>query len=957
MKLWLGTTALHDIARHIQIIGQSSVREPAEAPQRERRSVRVRLEFRESSYLANRQLVEQVRAALKTPTTTLKWQDDSGATFVERWVIVTESDQGEDSAWGTHQQGLSFSFSYFNHSLTTNCLPATLQRKPSGAVKDLGAILKWSERLDVDAFHEQRDPRRRVMCVVTASGRLQGNTLATLDDGRNALLAQKNVLLDEIVAGTAFQMVYGSGANKFDKSVRLQRFTADVDQPHHTIEWSLQASFTRTPQEDDYAWVEYEVTSRETKSEGIVSLGLRGRIGASSKVKALAKLATLTSGAGSLIPAGYVKVNESLNDHQVSAADGDAYLELMFDLEYRDTTTIPCSVQKPDVGPALDLHVVERFADRYQSEMFDSMRPHRKRAGGLVGMSGRIFAADSLTLAQKQTELLAKKVALDALFDANKDVRLSYGAAGVVFNKIVRVVDWDCQVNRLKNQLEWSLSASYTRFPNEADYAICEFRLGTKENKAEGTVNLTLSGRIGAPTAEAARERLSRLRASVVPAGYALLNDNTDENKVSTESDRGSGPDRGDGTTFIQLDFNDEYQKTTGDVLTWTLRTTNSDDVKTGFVLTTYAGTVTAKGTSRDAAWLAAATMAETLGDNKFAFKVRSVVTENDKLFQTTGGIVFVSVEFTYEYQRKGAKTYIEVNAERAVDTFGQTTESVSGYIAAPDLVTAQAAYLTDVRNLPDYTSKLLLSERTPTKSQQTIKGVSGADQFDRYAFSFSVFIAKGAGETSMRYDIANQTNLQTLENLSTVSGQVYASSEAIATEFLNSFLGGLSLGTRHGTATRKAMYQTGGAVTGSGKVTAFMGYEFSESYMQKLTGLNGILECEVTEQVRYSGKRLVEKPIPGSVSLFQDTGTTPGQRIVTGRVKAATETACLIWAKKCRTLLITAAGQYEEAPVITKAHRFLPQTDGTVSGTGANVLCFEVSFEFKEFLPEFPFV
>ncbi len=964
MKLWLGSTALHDLARHLQVLSQASAREPAEAPQRERRTVRVRLEFREDSYLQNRQLVEQVRAALKTPTTSLKWQDDSGATFVERWVIIGDDDQPEgENAWGTYTQSITFSFIYFVHDLTTNCLPASLQRKPDGAVKDLGAILKWSDQLVVDRFHDMRDPRRTVMHLVTASGRLQGNTATTsLDTTRTALLVQKNALLDEIVAGKAFQLVYGTGATKFDKAVRVQRFTADVDQPNYCIEWNLTAQFTRHPDETDYAWMEYEVTSRETKSEGIVSLGLRGRIAASSDAKARATLLTITSGAGSVIPAGYVQVSESITPHSVTSADGAAFLEIIFDLDYRDTTSITCRVKKSGGATLLDLGVVERFATRYAAEMVDSMRKHRKRAGGVLTSSGRIFAADNLTLAAKQAELLAKKGALDALFDVNASIDLSYGNNAPDFNNVhsgtIRIADWDCQINRLRNCLEWSVQASYTRFPNESDYAVTEFRTGTRERKLEGDVLFTLSGRIGAPTAEAARERLARLRAAVVPAGYALLDENTQENKFSSESGRNSvGGDVGDGDTFTQLDFTDEYQKTTGDILTWSLKTTNADDVRTGFVLTTYSGSVTAKGTTRDAAWLAALTQAETLGAGKYPFQVRSTVTENDKFFQTTGGISFVAVDFAYEYQRKGLKVYLEVSAERTTDTFGQTTETINGYVAAPDLATAQAAYLTDVRNLAEYADKLLLNERAPTKSRQLIKDVVGADQFDRFSFSFAVFVSKTAGETAMEYSIQTSANLQTLEQTAVVTGRVLAPSEALALDHLTTYLATLDIGVRCGQPVRKANYQRGAKVSGSGTAEAFLGLEFTETYMQRLTGEDGILECEVTEQIRFSGQRIVEKAIPGGISLFQHTGTTPGQRVVSGRVKATTEVAALNWAKKCRALMLTAAALYEEAAVVTTSLKFIPRTDGTARGSGANVLSFETSFSFSEFLPEHPYV
>lgn len=957
MKLWLGNTALHELARHLQILGQTSAREPAEAPQRERRTVRVRLEFREDAYLHNAQLVEQVRTALRTPLTTLKWQDEAGPKYCERWVIVGDDDQPEgENAWGTHGQSLVFSFHYFIHTLTTNCLPATIRRQPNGATLDLGAILKWGETIDVERFHDQRDPRRKVMATLAISGRFQGNTLASLDDCRAGLFTAKDALVAELVAGTAFRLTYGvAGALKFDQVVRVQKFTADVDQVTHSLEWQLTALFTKTPGEDNYAWLEYDVVARETKSEGIVTLGLRGRVGASSETKARTALQELYTGPASLIPSGYVQTSTETTPHAVKSADGTAFTELLFDLEWRDTTTLPLVFRKAGGATDRDLGVVEKFSARRSTDFFDPLRSHRRRVGGVVNASGKIILADTLTVEAKQAELKVRKETLDAELVTKASIELSYGGADGIFpTRTVRVVDWDCQINRLRNCLEWSLSCAHTVFPNESDYALCEFRVGTRENKMEGTVNRTLSGFIGAPTLEAAQDRLTRLRAAVIGEGYVQIGDDPVASNVSLESDRNGNDanDQGDGTTFIRLDFSDEWQKVTGDLLTWALRITDQDDVKSGYVRTTYAGAVTARGATLEAATLTAETQAETLGAGKYPFLVSSNVTVNERLFQTSGGVVFVTVEFSYEYQRKGARVYLEVQAERGVDAFGRTTETVSGFVAAGTFTLAQAAYQTDVRAA--YATRLLLNERTPTLSQQSLAGVTGAAQFDRYSFAFTVHVPKTSTETAVEYSVRTTSDLQNLVQTSSVSGRIFAANRALADTLLDTLLEELNLGTPSGTRERHESHQRGPRVAGGGAVDAFLGLDFTETYVTRLTGLAGVLECEVTEMIRHSGTRWAEKPLPGGASLFQDTGTAPGQRQVSGRVRGTTETACLAWARKCRSLLVT--GAYEEPPVITTTFRFLPRTDGTPRGEGADVLVYEASFTFSEWLPAHPF-
>jgi hypothetical protein len=514
-------------------------------------------------------------------------------------------------------------------------------------------------------------------------------------------------------------------------------------------------------------------------------------------------------------------------------------------------------------------------------------------------------------------------------------------------------------LNRLKNCVEWSLSAGFTRFPNESDYALCEFQLTTRENKIEGTVILVLSGRIGAPSPEAAREKLGRLRGQLIPSGYVQISDNADDHRIDCEQNHSSpDQDQGDGPSYIQLTFNEEWQKTAGDVLTWTLRISDDDDVKSCFIRTTYAGTVQAKAGSIADAFTTAKAKAQDLGDGKYPFQIRSNITENERLFQTSGGVVFVTVEFSYEYQRKGDKTYTEVTSELSVDTFGLTTENVSGTIVAPTLAAAQAAYNTNIRNTTAYADALILNERTPTLAQQRLAdGTTELDRQDeRFAFSFQVLRAKTA--TSMSYTIEPHSDLQTLEKKTVVRGTIRAASKDAANAFLDQFLNGLGDLGKKLESDRPVEYQRGPAVNGTGNPEVFIALHFTETFIALLTGVSGILECEVTEQIQYSGDRIVEKPIPDGVSIMQKVGIVPGRRVVNARAVATTETAALTWVKKMRTQLLTGTGanaeKYEAPPQVSTTFRFLPQTDGTPRGNGANVRLYECQGTFTETLPEY---
>jgi hypothetical protein len=957
MKLIYNGVDLVPLATHFRVLQQATVREPADAPQRERVTVRVRFDFFEQTYADNASLMEQVRAALKTQQAVMLWQDDSGANYLERTVTAGDDESGEEAAarGGTYWQSLTFSFWYYNHDLVTNCLNASVKQGDDSL--DLGAVEKWEERLNVQRFDEMRDVRRMVDGGVSASGRWQGDTTQSIAQRRQSLLAQKDAMLLALTKGASVQLSFGS----FVQTVRVVDFKVDVNQPNNFIAWSLNVRFTRYPDESNYALCEFRLVTRENKSEGIPYLNFSGRIQAPTESAAREKLALLN---GALVPEDYILLHEETDVRSAESAsgnsgDGSTFLELSFTFEYRDASTVTTTFQRQGANtPTFDLGTVDKFADRYSTTLFDDLRPHRKRTAGMVTVSGKWYVAESLSPPQKQAALIARKQQLDAQLTTGISGRLVYGT---VFNQIVRILDFNADLNRLKNCVEWSLSAGFTRFPNESDYALCEFQLTTRENKLEGAVILALSGRIGAPSPETAREKLARLRGQLIPSGYAQISDNTDDHRIDCEQNRSSpAQDQGDGPSYIQLTFNEEWQKAAGDILSWTLRITDDDDVKSGFIRTTYAGAVQARAGSIADAFTTAKAKAEELGDNKYPFQIRSSVTENERLFQTSGGVVFVTVEFSYEYQRKGERTYTEVTSELSVDTFGLTTETVSGTIAAPTLAQAQAAYTTNIRNIPAYKDALILNERTPTLAQQRLAdGTTELARLDeRFSFSFQVLRAKSA--TSMAYSIEPHSDLQTLEKKTVVRGTVRAASKDVANAFLDQFLSGLGDLGKKVESDRPAEYQRGPAVNGTGNPEVFVALHFTETFIALLTGTTGILECEVTEQIQYSGDRIVEKPIPDGVSIMQKVGIVPGRRVVNARAVATTETAALTWVKKMRMQLLTGAGanseKYEAPPQVSTTFRFLPQTDGTPRGAGANVRLYECQGTFSETLPDYGF-
>lgn len=957
MKLIYLATDLATLGE-LRILGRSTRREPVESPQRERVEYRVRLDFFQSSFQANFGLLQQFAAALQSDQAQLQWTDDGGTTYENRPVTAGDSTMPADVLLkgGTHWQAVEFSFWYWNHNLTTSSLNGTFTRSGSAA-QDLGAIETWSERTVFERVDPLRDVRRSGVCTLTASGRWQADTTLPVAQRQAALQAKKDTLTTEMLLTGKGTLVYGT----LNQVVRVTEFTAAVNQPSNYLGWQLTVTFTRYPDEANYSLVELRVQRRENLAEGIQRLVLTGRVHAPTEAAANARLTAL---AAAIVPAGYATLGTEITPtiHQSnsdSGGDGETFTEINYTLEYRDTSGIALTYQRPVANaPAVDLGTVDGFSDKNSTTLFDEMRSVRKRAAGGVSFSGKWYAADALSDTAKRAQLLGQLATLKTELAKGASGTLVYGTA---FNQVVRVLDFDPHLNRLRNCIEWTLSASYTQYPNEADYALADLQLGTRENQTEGTVIKTLTGRIAAQSPEAARSKLARLRTALIPAGYLLQSNSDEERRVSSESNRTTPAlPQGDGDAFIELTVNDVWQKTAGgSVLEWTLRTITDKDVKSTTVRRSFTGTVRAAAATQPAAFAAAAAQADTLGNNKYPLLFRSSLTVLDRLFQTTGGQIFVNVEFTYDYETQNDTSYLEVTSTRSTDNYGVDTESVSGYVAAPSVAAAEAVYQANVRSLPLFAGALVVSERKPTLNQATILGAGTLEQ--RYDFSLQLLRPKAVGTNSLRYDLSVSPDFRTNELITTMSGTVWGATQAEAEAFLQSAITGLGLtGVLMGNP-RTPHFRKGPGVGGSAAVDLFESMDFSVTYVSLFTGAAGILETEVNEDLVYSGQRNIERPIPDGPSIIQQAGTTCGIRTVTVRCRATTKAAADAYVRGIRSALLLSlnggsAVAFEDPPRLGARYVALPRTALVVAGAGANAVAYEVSGTFSERIPELAF-
>lgn len=942
----------------------------------------VTIDTYESSFAGNEALLEQARAALKTQHQQLIWTDDEVAlTYVDQTATV--SSQGASEEWGTWNQSLPIEFQFFEN-LNPEAVPLgiTLANADLVEVGDagtgdkaqyaLGAVTRWRDEIVEDLVQPTRTARRMPALRVRVEGVFRANPQEPLADRRTFLMTTRNRLVAGLTTGAAATLLYASQP-ALNLPVTVENFVCELDQHAHGISWSLTAVTVLYPDLGNYAFGDWTVTERDgtqgldnlAGNTGEMMLTLAGRILAATKAQALAKLATVRDMVrGSH---GYNvsrTIRAEIGDVVADTPDGSTHVELTFTIEWSRSRSdvLLCTFTKSGAGGSpVNLGKVLGFAHRYSARRFNEQRSQRAYAGGQVTLRGVFLASQTIGVEGRRAQLASEAAALRAAVNS-ADGTLVYGGAAQtsVFNKVVRVEDFTAEPNQLLNGLDWSLTAVYSEFPNEAGYATVEYTVTPREATEDGDETLMLAGRILAQSEAAARSKLDSVRATVLAAnGYAatqVLRRESQASSVFANGDKTTGlTEAADGTTFTELTFNEEYRrrKSAATAVSWTLRSSDAEETRNGFIVTTYAGTVTASGATASAAYAAASAKALALGGNKHPFLLRATQTWSSRQTRTDNAVEFVSLEFAYEYQRKGTRQYFEISVESLRETFGSDGERATGFIVAADEVTARAFYGVQVK--PLWSAQRVRDERTSAARAR----LDGEDHFVRLDFQLSAFTPKAARAT-VRYGIEVDRDYLTLEQLTTISGSCWANGVRAANETVDELLG-----LAQGTNVRDRRVQDMEYVEqDSDRPTRMRGYlvklDFSISFAMKLTGVDGILSCEVTEEVEFSGTRWVVQDLPrnasggGGVSVVQDAGVEAGRRRVSGSVTAATEAAALAWANTQRGLLTgdNNGNRYELPPRRGVTFAFVARTDGVARGNGANVQVFRVAFEWGEILP-----
>jgi hypothetical protein len=961
MNLLYNGFAVHEIGEFTI----SSSREYEEG-QRAKVTLKVAVTLFERTYADNYALVTSLKAALLTREAVLQWTDtDTQEDYVNQTVTLQSDDLPDE--WGTYQMSFNLVFVYYEQNLTTNNLP--LVYSPGSSPVTLGNVSKFSETVTSERFSPYHSHRSMVKGKIAVSGFLLTDTTASLDDRRTDLIALEQALKTAL-ASKEGTLQFGPSGSVFNQTVRVEEFTAEIDQLHYAVNWSFSASYTLFPDESNFATVEYQADQKD-QNTGEQFLSITGKIVSGTEAAARTKLAALIPTV--LAQYGYNTASQQQrNDstaHQVSAnADGDFFTELSFTLEYRrwrsDNQT--ATFQKTGGSTPIPFGNVRTWDYHYTARRFNDQRSQRQRAGGSISATGTWLGDPTLSLSARRTALLAAQAAMVNEVN-NADGTLVYGP----FSQVVRIEDLRAEINQAMTGIDWSFTATWSLFPSESGYATVDFTVAQNSNAEDGEETLSFAGTILAPDEALARTKLGTLRTTMLTTyGYNINQQLRPQSTVRSVYANGdatqtlAGHEASDGTTFIELTFSEEYRRRRSSLVSWTMGTNSRSDISTGLMLTTFSGTVVASGSSVSAAYATAlakaavlgAGMESTVGGN--AFMRNSQINWDQRQIQSGNVVEFVRLSFNYEYQSKLAtgQAYLEVNTDTNVETFGTDSITVSGYVIATDAATAATLYGSQVRTA--FNTSLIQGERK-TQSKVLAQNSGGFTQQDiRLDFSFNVFSPKASGTVNYRYGISVSNDYLTLLSTTRIRGSVYALNAAAAATALAALMTGLGLGT-----VLREEHSTDSEYTSASAITGFIKYDFEQEFQNRITGISGVLEMKVTEAVKFSGVRWVVQPIPrasdgtGGVSIPQDAGLQEGSRTIRGSVTAATTAAAVSWARQQRALLTgdDNGNNYPQPEELEIEYVFVPRVDGVAIGSSANVQLYRINFGFSEILPYYP--
>ena len=965
MKLFYDTVPVHELGE-FTVSQRREVEGAPDAPQRFKVVTTLVLNTFAASYSANAGLLAQLTAALAEQQAQVQWTDDNGRPYLNQPVTLVSANQPEE--WGEYHQRAEVVFYHYEHNLTTQNLPCTFTAA-GGSGYVFTNILHWKLADNTERVTPLQPHRRLTQERITVEGYILGDPQVPLAKRRDWLNTKAAALKRELTSAEGVLRL-GDKGQFFQQTVRIENFTAEVDQLVYSLPFSFTAQWTPFGNAPDFAVTDLAVdeqTLPDGQNTGEQFLKLAGKVVAKNEATARAKLAELS--AAVLTQYGYAAaqpVKDNAVANQVdAAADGRVFTELTFNREWRrwrsDNQAATFKATTNLDGGAVDMGQVRTQSLRYSAQRPNEHKSQRNFAGGRVELAGTFPADMTKSLAERRAALDAKVAQLYAQCNA-ADGELKYGTG---FDKVVRVDDFHAEVNQKITGIEWNLSAHWSEFPADDGFATAEFTVTPRLAEEDGDEFIAFAGRIRSTTKAQALTKLAALRTSVLTTyGYTeaqRLRAELNYGSFYANGDQTAGLDEpiaqesaGTGTAFAELNFNEEYRRRRSDHVTWTMRVSSREDVAAGLAYTTYTGSVSASGDTVDAAYAAALAKAQALGANKQttvgnnAFLRGSTVSWDERQANAANAVEFVRLEFAYEYQSKlgTGRVYYELATESQTNPFEVNTQTISGSITGATEAELDATYAAIKADLAG--NGLSRGERT-TK-QRVFAGAENKTQLLRLEFAFTLYTLKPDGFVAYRYGLLVEKDYLQLTITRRLHGTVWATTADAATTAWAALVATLTLGT----LVRESNEASFNFVKPD-EAAMYERSDFDQTYVDRLTGVASVRELSLNEEVTYTAPRWVLLPTlvtpdnPDGLDVPQSFSTVSGSRRVRGEVTAATLTAAETWAKAQRGRLtgdvngvkIFEPEQWERQTV------FLPGT--------TTVQLYRVRFTFAERLVKYP--
>jgi hypothetical protein len=297
MELSYNGHQLHSLGS-LTILGPLESFEPPDAPQRKAVTLRVRIDLFPGDYAVGERTLRDLRAALRVQQRQLVWRNPAalagaGETYVNWPATVAAVDLPEDpNGWGTHHRQVTLTFAWVE-ALTDaeadnvgTASVATFRKTGATASVNLGHITGWEEGLVNQRSNALRSARTGAGGTVAVRGFIAGDHRLAQADRRTAMFALK-ASLEAAVDGADGTLRRGT---VFNRVVRVESFRCVVDEAKYDLAWTLEASWSRLPDESNYETCSFTLTERTGRDSGTTGLAFSGTIAADTLARARTKL-------------------------------------------------------------------------------------------------------------------------------------------------------------------------------------------------------------------------------------------------------------------------------------------------------------------------------------------------------------------------------------------------------------------------------------------------------------------------------------------------------------------------------------------------------------------------------------------------------------------------------------------------------------------------------------------